>query len=154
VSHAVRVVPKESLWVCVSTVSLLGNGSENTFPRQRRNFGGVVFIRSVSCQRKVEIISRTYTYLRVWACGRLACKPVLLVFELSHFCTFEIAADMNPIHNSELSFYSSSSPSLLQQSSHDKVLFSIRNAYGVHVNKSSATELKRALFVLVERLGK
>jgi hypothetical protein len=34
---AVRVVSKESLWVsaCVSPYRLLGNGSVNTFPRQR-----------------------------------------------------------------------------------------------------------------------
>jgi hypothetical protein len=41
---AVRVVSKESLWVCLCiSLSLLGNGLVNTFLRQRRIGGGFVF---------------------------------------------------------------------------------------------------------------
>jgi hypothetical protein len=37
------VVSKESLWVCLGIpLSLLGNGSVNMFPQQRRILGGVV----------------------------------------------------------------------------------------------------------------
>jgi hypothetical protein len=38
------VVSKESLWVCLCiSLSLLGNSSVHTFPRQRRIFGSVFF---------------------------------------------------------------------------------------------------------------
>jgi hypothetical protein len=51
VFYGVRVVSKENLWVslCIP-LSLLGNGSVNTFSRQRRIVGGVVFypVRVVS----------------------------------------------------------------------------------------------------------
>jgi hypothetical protein len=37
------LVSKESLWLCVPLLSLLGNGSLNTFPQKRRIVGRVVF---------------------------------------------------------------------------------------------------------------
>jgi hypothetical protein len=51
----VLVASKESLWACLCIpLSLLGNGSVNTFPRQRRIVEGVVFyaVRVVSKERR------------------------------------------------------------------------------------------------------
>jgi hypothetical protein len=48
---AVRVLWKESLWICVSVVSLLGNNLIKTFSRGIA--GGVIFYAVVSYQRKV-----------------------------------------------------------------------------------------------------
>jgi hypothetical protein len=48
----VRIVSNESLWVCLCIpLSLLGNGSVNTFPLQRRIVEAVVF-------RAVRVVSR------------------------------------------------------------------------------------------------
>jgi hypothetical protein len=42
--YAVRVLSKESLWVCLCIpLSLLGNNSVKTIPRPRRTVGAVVF---------------------------------------------------------------------------------------------------------------
>jgi hypothetical protein len=42
--YAVRVLSKESLWVCLCIpLSLLGNNSVQTFPRQQRIVGGFAF---------------------------------------------------------------------------------------------------------------
>jgi hypothetical protein len=57
-----RVVSKESLWVCLCIpLSLLGNGSVNTFPRQRKIVGGFVFyaVRVVSKESRRLVLSRT-----------------------------------------------------------------------------------------------
>jgi hypothetical protein len=44
VLYLVRVLSKESLWVCLCIpLSLQGNGSVNMFSQQRRIVGGVVF---------------------------------------------------------------------------------------------------------------
>jgi hypothetical protein len=58
VFYAVRVVSKKSLWVylCIP-LSLLGNDSVNTFPRQRIIVGGVVLLAVCPCQRKVGTYS-------------------------------------------------------------------------------------------------
>jgi hypothetical protein len=50
---AVRILSKESLWVCLCVpLSLLGNSSVKTLPRQRRFVGGVVFyaVSSRDCE--------------------------------------------------------------------------------------------------------
>jgi hypothetical protein len=60
--YAVRVLSKKSLWMCLCIpLSLLGNNSVNTLPRQRRIFGGVVFyaFRVVSNGRRGLILPRT-----------------------------------------------------------------------------------------------
>jgi hypothetical protein len=47
---------KESLWVCLCIpLWLLGNNSVKTFPQERRIVGSVIFMRSLSYQRKVMI---------------------------------------------------------------------------------------------------
>jgi hypothetical protein len=59
---AVCTLSKESLWVCMCVPpSLLGNNSVNTFPRQRRIVGGVVFyaVRVVSKQSRRLVLPRT-----------------------------------------------------------------------------------------------
>jgi hypothetical protein len=53
VFYAIHVVSKESLWVSVYSLSLLGNGSVNTFQRQRGIVADIVFDASMSFQRKV-----------------------------------------------------------------------------------------------------
>jgi hypothetical protein len=62
---AVCVITQESLWVslCIP-LSLLGNGSVNTFPRQREIVGGVVFyaVRVVSKGNRRLILPRTSCY--------------------------------------------------------------------------------------------
>jgi hypothetical protein len=63
---AVHVVSKESLCVCLCIpLSLLGNGSVNTFSRQRGIVGGVVFyaVRVVSKDSRRLVLSRTSCYI-------------------------------------------------------------------------------------------
>jgi hypothetical protein len=67
----VRVLSKESLWVCQCIpLSLLGNGSVTTFPRQRRVVVGVVFyaIRLISKENRRLILLRTSSYLYICSC--------------------------------------------------------------------------------------
>jgi hypothetical protein len=62
VFYAVHVVSKESLRVCLCIpLSLLGNGSINTFPRQRGIVGGIVFyaVRVVSKESRRLVLPRT-----------------------------------------------------------------------------------------------
>jgi hypothetical protein len=64
--YAVRVLSKESLWVCLRIpLMLLGNNSVTTFPRQRR-IGGIVFyaVRVVSKDRGL-LLPRTYCFFFV-----------------------------------------------------------------------------------------
>jgi hypothetical protein len=66
VFYTVRVVSKESLRVCLWIILwLLGNGSVNTSPRQRRIVGGVVFYAVCVVSKKRR---------------RLEFSPELLVF--------------------------------------------------------------------------
>jgi hypothetical protein len=61
VSYKVRVISKESLWVCLCIPSSLpGNGSVNTFPRQQRIVEGVVFyaVRVVSKESMRSVLPR------------------------------------------------------------------------------------------------
>jgi hypothetical protein len=60
--YAVRVLPKETLWVCLCIpLSLLGNKSVKTFPRERWISGGVVFytVRVVSKERRRSVLPKT-----------------------------------------------------------------------------------------------
>jgi hypothetical protein len=62
---AVRVVSKESLWICLCIpLSFLGNGSVNTFPRQRGIVGGVVFyaVSVVSKESKLLVLPGTICF--------------------------------------------------------------------------------------------
>jgi hypothetical protein len=62
VFYVVRVISKESLWACLRIIlSLLGNGSVNTFPRQRRIVGGVLLyaICVVSKEIRRSVLHRT-----------------------------------------------------------------------------------------------
>jgi hypothetical protein len=59
--YSVRVLPKKSLWVCrCIPLSLLGNNSVKTFPRQRIIVGGVVFyaVRVVSKESRRLVIPK------------------------------------------------------------------------------------------------
>jgi hypothetical protein len=55
ISYTVRVISKQSL--CIP-LSLLSNGSANTFPRQRRILGGVIFhtVRVVSKESRQWVL--------------------------------------------------------------------------------------------------
>jgi hypothetical protein len=64
----VRVVSKESMWVCLCILlSLLGNGSINTLSRQRRIVGGGVFcvVRVVSKGNGRLVLPRTSCYFYI-----------------------------------------------------------------------------------------
>jgi hypothetical protein len=68
VFFAVRVVSKESLWVCVCIpLKLLGNGSVKTFPRQRRIVGGAVcyVVHFLSKGSKRLVLLRISYFLKV-----------------------------------------------------------------------------------------
>jgi hypothetical protein len=63
VFYTIRVVSKESLWVCLCIpLSLLGNGSVNTLPRQRRIVGDVVLytFHVVSKESRRFVLPRNY----------------------------------------------------------------------------------------------
>jgi hypothetical protein len=60
--YAVRVLSKESLWVCLCILlSVSDNNSVNTFPQQRRIVGDVVFyaVRVVSKKSRLLVSPRT-----------------------------------------------------------------------------------------------
>jgi hypothetical protein len=66
--NTIRVLSKESLWVCLSIhLSLLGNNSIKTFPRKRRITGGVVSyaVRVVSKESRRLVLPRTSCIFRV-----------------------------------------------------------------------------------------
>jgi hypothetical protein len=86
VFFAVHVVSEESLWVCLCIpLSLLGNGSVNTFQRQLRIVGGIVFYagRVVSKEGRRLVLSRTSYY---YMCFILSCQCIDQRSKFSH-CT-------------------------------------------------------------------
>jgi hypothetical protein len=101
VFYAIRVVSKESLWVCLSIpLLLLGNGSVNTFSRQPKIVGGVIFyqVRVVLKESKGLILPRTSCYyysicphekLALWhvlyessSCGLLRKKNIISYLDM------------------------------------------------------------------------
>jgi hypothetical protein len=68
VFYTVRVVSKESLWVCLCIpLSLLDNGSINTFPRQRKIVGGVIFyaVRVVSKESRRLVLTKVLVAFQI-----------------------------------------------------------------------------------------
>jgi hypothetical protein len=66
VFYAVLVLPNKNLWVCLCiSLSLLGNNSVKSFPRQRKIVGGVVFyvVHIASKESRRLVLPRTPCYL-------------------------------------------------------------------------------------------
>jgi hypothetical protein len=61
VFYAVRVLWKESLWVCLYILLLQGNGSVNTFHLRRRIFGGVKGKKAISSSQSFLLFRRYCT---------------------------------------------------------------------------------------------
>jgi hypothetical protein len=76
VFYLVRVLSRESLWVCLCIPALLlGNSSVNTVPRQRRIVGGVVFYA-------VLVISKESRWLVL---PTTSCFMYIYIYELKSF---------------------------------------------------------------------
>jgi hypothetical protein len=68
VLYWIRIVSNECLWVCLCIpLSLLSNGSVNTFPQQRKIVGGVVFYaaRVLSKESRRLVLTRTSCLLHM-----------------------------------------------------------------------------------------